>query len=221
MDAKRKPTRKEQALATRRRVLAAAYKLFCEHGYAPTTMDAIAKAAGVAVQTLYFTFHTKGAILGEALGAAIIGFERYTPTPDDFDAARTPKAMAWWPSFDAESDGGKALGIFVDESLAIIRRVAPLLVAVNAAIGDADARTVVEVGERRRVDGYREVARALARKVPGFRAGVTLARATDLLLVFLGPALYQDLTAARGWSTSECKCFVNDALTHHLFSAGR
>jgi len=46
--------RREKALVTRRRMLKAAYELFCEHGYATTTMDLIAKRADVAVQTLYF-----------------------------------------------------------------------------------------------------------------------------------------------------------------------
>src|SRR5262245_6712996 len=71
--------RKEKALATRRRMLKAAYDAFCERGYAATTMNDIATRADVAVQTLYFTFHTKGAILEESVGAAIIGFDRWDP----------------------------------------------------------------------------------------------------------------------------------------------
>ena len=38
-------SRREKALETRRRMLKAAYDLFCEHGYAATTMDVIAKRA--------------------------------------------------------------------------------------------------------------------------------------------------------------------------------
>ena len=68
-------TRRERTLATRRRMVGAAYRLFCEKGYVATTMEAIAREAEVAVPTLYFTFRTKGAILGEALGAAVMGFD--------------------------------------------------------------------------------------------------------------------------------------------------
>ena len=63
MCAVKKISRQERAATTRRRMLDAAYDLFCEQGFRATTMDAIAQRAGVAVQTLYFTFHTKDALL--------------------------------------------------------------------------------------------------------------------------------------------------------------
>ena len=43
----------------------AAYKLFCENGYLGTTIRAVADDAGVAVPTVYYTFGTKAALLGE------------------------------------------------------------------------------------------------------------------------------------------------------------
>lgn len=218
MAPKRTPSRKEKALATRRRILEAAYRLFCRQGYGPTTMDSIAKEARVAVQTIYFTFHTKGAMLGETLGAAVVGFERFAPRPEDFDTAEAPKAlMPWWQRFEAEPDARRALALFVEASLAINRRAAPLVVAMHAAAADPDARAVFELSERRRIDAFREAARTFARKEPRFRRGVSVAHATDLLLVLLGTALYNDLTSSRGWSAAECKRFVNDTLVHHLF----
>ena len=51
--------RRTRADATRRRMVDAAAKLFAQRGYAATTMAAIAQQAGVAVQTVYFTFHSK------------------------------------------------------------------------------------------------------------------------------------------------------------------
>jgi AcrR family transcriptional regulator len=53
-----RPTRHERAPATRQRITRVAYALFSERGYAETTMAEIAEAAGVAVQTVYFAFHT-------------------------------------------------------------------------------------------------------------------------------------------------------------------
>ena len=55
--------RQAKAAATRARIIANAYALFCENGYRATTMDLIARRAGVAVQTVYFTFHTKDDLL--------------------------------------------------------------------------------------------------------------------------------------------------------------
>jgi AcrR family transcriptional regulator len=53
----------------------AAYKLFCSNGYLGTTINAVAKEAGVAVPTVYYTFGTKAALLAESMGAAIVGFD--------------------------------------------------------------------------------------------------------------------------------------------------
>ena len=60
-----KPTRsrREKAQATRRRIIEAARSRFETEGYASTTMDTIAADAGVAVQTVYFAFHTKAEVL--------------------------------------------------------------------------------------------------------------------------------------------------------------
>src|SRR5450759_2431787 len=55
--------RQARANATRARIIASAYALFCELGYRGTTMQSIAERAGVAVQTVYFTFRTKDDLL--------------------------------------------------------------------------------------------------------------------------------------------------------------
>ena len=55
--------RQRQALWTRRLIVDAARKLFLESGYVVTTMDAIAKEAGVAVSTVYAIYKNKRAIL--------------------------------------------------------------------------------------------------------------------------------------------------------------
>jgi AcrR family transcriptional regulator len=62
--------RRARALATRRRMVEAAYHHFADYGYA-VPMDGIARAARVAVQTLYFTFHTKGELLKATVAFAV------------------------------------------------------------------------------------------------------------------------------------------------------
>ena len=66
-------TRRDRARATRLRITKAAYNLFCDQGYTGTTMSDIADAAGVAVQTVYFTFHTKSELLSRAYDLAVLG----------------------------------------------------------------------------------------------------------------------------------------------------
>src|SRR6266540_1150871 len=66
-------SRRDRARATQWRIMKAAYTLFSEQGYAATTMAQVAEAARVAVQTVYFTFHTKPALLSRAYEVAVGG----------------------------------------------------------------------------------------------------------------------------------------------------
>src|SRR5687768_13468296 len=98
-------------------MLKAAYDLFCRHGWAGTTMNAIAEEAGVAVQTLYFTFHTKAAILSETFGAALVGFERWEPLEGDpilkSDLPVLRQIHPWFREVEAAKTASAALAIFI------------------------------------------------------------------------------------------------------------
>src|SRR5689334_18601337 len=78
----RSPARRERARATRRRIREAAARLFVEHGYLATTIEAIAVEAGVAVQTVYFVFGNKRAMLAEALDVATAGDDAPVPVAE-------------------------------------------------------------------------------------------------------------------------------------------
>src|SRR5580693_6965427 len=67
------PARQRQADETRRRIADAARKLLEEIGYAGMTIPAVAKAAGVAVPTVYAIFGSKKGIVSELLDAARFG----------------------------------------------------------------------------------------------------------------------------------------------------
>ena len=90
-------SRAERTLATRRRMVLAAYDLFCANGYLGTTITAIAKEAGVAVPTVYYTFGTKAALLDESLGAAIADFDRWPePSSGPVDITELLPWHGWW-----------------------------------------------------------------------------------------------------------------------------
>ena len=73
--------RQEQARATRRAILAAAGKLFVEPGYAATTLAAVAREAGVAVQTVYAAFTSKRQLLSDLVDVTIAGDDEPVPMP--------------------------------------------------------------------------------------------------------------------------------------------
>src|ERR1041384_7668216 len=118
-------SRQEKAAATRRRMLDAAYGLFCEEGYRATTMDAIAERAGVAVQTLYFTFHTKDELFQAVHERTVLG-----------DEAIPPEAHPWSRAAVPSDDFGGAVRHICRGVLSISRRVAPMIPAFHAVAGD-------------------------------------------------------------------------------------
>jgi AcrR family transcriptional regulator len=212
--------RRERALATRRRIVKAAYALFRARGYAGSTMEAIAGEAGVAVQTLYFTFQTKAAILDEVVGAAILGFDQWVPQVGRVRAGDPTQLRAvhqWFAAFEAEKTAQGALTRFVDASVEIMERVAPLVSVMRQAESEPEAKAVSELGESRRVESYQAVIRLLAKKEGGLRSGLTVRRATDVLLAVCSGEVYQMLRD-RGWKPRELRAWLLELLSEQLLA---
>lgn len=180
----------------------AAYEVFSERGYAKTTMDAVAARADVAVQTLYFTFHTKAELLQAAYEYAVLGPE---PTP--------PHLTEWWAAAEQEPDVAKAVAQVVDGSVEIFERAAPLVWAVH---GDEDGRSIYEFNEQLRMEGYERIIAFLSRKHP-LRPGLTRSKARDLMLTLLGPHVFFLLTRELGWSVRDFATWARAALVRELF----
>lgn len=215
-------SRAERALATRRRMVKAAYDLFCSNGYLGTTISAVAKDAGVAAPTVYYTFGTKAALLGESLGAAIVGFDLWRkPPPEPIDIAELLPWHTWWAGFDTARTSADALDIFITHGVHILQRVAPLIAAMHGASGDPEAAAVVRTGEERRVDSYREAIRGIAGKPGALRRGLSVDTATDVVVVLFSAELYHALTVGRGWPESRCIDFFREILTAQLLDGGR
>ena len=211
------PSRAERTLATRRRMVKAAYQLFCRNGYLGTTINAVATEAGVAVPTVYYTFGTKAALLAESMGAAIVGFDRWRePPPEPIDVVQVLPWHEWWADFAAAPTSADALDVFISHGVGILQRVGPLVAAIHGASGDAEAAAVTATAEERRVDTYREAIRVIAGKPGGLRRGLSLTKATDIIVVLFSAELYQALAVGRGWSHSQCVHFFRQTLTAQL-----
>lgn len=99
---------------------------FLDRGYATTTMDAVARDAGVAVQTGYFTFRTKGALLQAMYEHVVLGPEHLPP-----------HLTSWWRAVDEEPDVALAVRALVSATMGLLLRAAPLVWTV---VGDETAR---------------------------------------------------------------------------------
>ncbi|MDT5050485.1 MAG: hypothetical protein QOG75_6389, partial [Mycobacterium sp.] len=75
----RSQLRAEQAAGTRQIVLEAATRLFVERGYAATSIDAIAEAAGVGRSTVFAAAGGKSRLLKTAYDRAIVGDDEPVP----------------------------------------------------------------------------------------------------------------------------------------------
>jgi AcrR family transcriptional regulator len=180
-------TRKAKAAATRQRIIAAAAEEFAGSGYHGTAMAAIAKRAGLAVQTVYFVFHTKGELFAAALDAAVLGQDGQPPEQRD------------WAQATAErNDPAAAIRAFIRGTGPILERVSPLAeVARAAAPTDPDASAIFQSREELRIRGYQDFMAMLTGSLPDH---VDAARATDILITMDSAPLYLAFRRDRGWS---------------------
>jgi AcrR family transcriptional regulator len=203
-------TRRERARATRLRITKAAYALFCERGYAGTTMADVAVAAGVAVQTVYFTFHTKSELLSGAYELAVLG--EVDPLP--------PAQQPWYVAASEERDVHRALPVLVRGVGEIVRRAAPLDALVQATGShDPEAAAIRVHHERLRADGYLGMVEMLQAKVP-LRAGLTLEMATELMLFYLGPHAFRGLVTDGGWAYDDWLDWTVGTIYEQFFGIG-
>lgn len=185
-------------------MLDAAYELFSSDGYRLTTMDAIAQRAGVAVQTLYFAFHTKDELFQEVHERTVLG-----------DEGLPPPMQPWYRAAVAAEDVRDAVRQICYGVLSISRRVAPMIPAFHAVTGDP-AGEVWDRSQRLRHDGMVDLVAELIKKAP-LRKTVTKNHAADVLYLLLGPDLYWTMVLGRGWSERQLASWTTRAILDDLF----
>ncbi len=198
--------RAARARETRQRIVDAALRLFVEQGYVPTTMSAIAREAGVAVQTLYLSFGSKASILSAALDVAIVGDDAPVPLIE----------RPWIQELRAEEYGRRAVALLCREVAHIFHRVAPLHLAIRAATGDAEVAGLLEQDQKSRYATQHQCVSLLADK-PGFDAEMGEERATDIVYGLLSEAVYLLFCGDRGWSVEDWTAWVASILSSQLF----
>jgi TetR/AcrR family transcriptional regulator of autoinduction and epiphytic fitness len=199
------PTRADRARHTRRRMLDSARQLFIANGYAATTMERIADQAGVAVQTLYYTFRTKGQLLCEVVEAS---------AAENADTAPVAQP-AWMQEMLTATTSQRVLALAVDYGADIFARAAPLWPAVTAAAADPYVKRYWRnVAANRRAGQGRMVARLA--ELDELRHGLDPHRATDRVVVLFGHDVFGNLVTDAGWSLPEYKAWLYTTLIQQL-----
>ena len=207
VDTPRRLTRQERAGQTRTRMVQAAYRLFLAHGYETTTMQDVADAAGVAVQTVYYTFKTKAQLLAQAESFAVLG-DRPSVTWRDTEPARRLRAA---------TSTGELVKIFVSMDTDIKARLAPFVTKVGSAL-PTDPESV-EQRERGRAEFFGSFVERLA-KLGRLRPGMTTRRALDILLAINSLPTFIELTTRRGWTTRQWRNWLAETIESQFLAPG-
>lgn len=187
------PRRREQAAATRLAILEAAHRLFVEHGYAGTTMAAIATEAGVALKTVYVTFETKSGLLRALWHLRLRG--------DEDDA--TVAERAWYRELLEEPDPERQLRLNARNSRIVKERAGALLGVIRSAASvDSDIEALWGRIQTQFYEVQKPIVEALLSK-HALRPDLDVTRATDILWTLNHPDLWQLLVAGRGWTPEE------------------
>ncbi|MDJ0962052.1 MAG: TetR/AcrR family transcriptional regulator [Acidimicrobiia bacterium] len=199
-------SRKEKAAATRRRIIDAATRLFSENGYAGTTMQAIADHADVAVQTVYFVFHTKGELLRQLLLDAGGRPDEPTETME----------RDWVDEALTDPDSRRTIALMVEHGNDIYSRIAPVWAAIGqgASVEPEVAAQWDHIVEQRRL-GIRRMVESIADR-GHLRHGLTVDRAADIIFGLQRPETLTVFVVERNWPLVEYKTWSYDTLCQQL-----
>jgi AcrR family transcriptional regulator len=199
--ARKRTRRAEKAQETHRRIVGAATRLFLEHGYVPTTIDAIADAADVAVETVYARFRNKTNLMVAVKDAAVT-------EGGQVPLGQRPELAA----LAAETDQRQQLQIAAALSRGMLQRISPAYALLRDAAAADDTLQEHLVAE---IDRRRDFQRALVELVRArgpLREGITIDQAADTYSALANPELYLLLTTHCRWTADQFQAWLVDSL---------
>lgn len=200
-------SRREHARETRRRMVEAAYRLFAERGYG-VSLEAIAELAGVAVQTLYFTFHTKTELLKEVIAFGSAGSTDGLPVPE----------RSWFIELGSVTSARRFIALAVEHGVDIFHRLAPLIPAIQSvALLDTEFDRYWGAVVAARRCGMGQIIQMLAAK-GWLREGMSVSTAADIFFVVQSPQTLMSFTQTCGWTLEQYKAWVYTTLCYQLLS---
>jgi AcrR family transcriptional regulator len=193
------PLRREQAAATRARIVGAAGAVFELRGYEGARIEDIASEAGVAVPTVYKTFLNKRNLLKAAVDVAMTG-----------GAKGQLERQAWWREQLEQPVAEHQLRLIARNARRIYDRAGRLLEVVRAAApGDNDIGTLWQGINDDRLSRSRTTARRLAKKAT-LRG--TIPATARTLWTLSGPELYVLQVQGAGLSPDDYERWLGDLL---------
>jgi AcrR family transcriptional regulator len=168
-------------------------------------MESVAQRAGVAVQTVYFVFHTKAQLMVESLKISGGGSE----------GTADVMARSWIQEVMAAPDGARRLALAVEHGSLIYQRLGPLWPAVLAAMDEPDVQAAWSAVVRGRRDGMRRIVGLMFDRGE-LRPALDVDVATDILFALHRHELYLAFTNECGWSFDRYRAWTFATLCWQL-----
>ena len=198
--------RQLQALATRQSILEAAQLLFERDGYVPTTMDAIAVEAGVALKTVYIAFTTKSGLLRALWDLLLKG---------DREDASVAQRAAYRGLLD-EPDPERKLRLNARNARLVKTRIGRILSVIrSASVVDDDCAALWQLIQTDFYENQRVIVADIDRR-GGLRSGLGVADATDILWTLNHPDVWLLLHNERGWTPEQFETWFGDITCNQL-----
>jgi AcrR family transcriptional regulator len=196
--------RREQAVQVREAILAVARERFLAEGFAATTVAAVAREAGVSIETVYKAFRNKVGLLRAVAERAMAG-------PDAVPTMRRSDEMA-----ARETDPYVIVREWARFATEVTPRVAPVMLLMRTAAGHSpDIADLLAQLDADRLARMAHQARFL-RDRHYLRHGVTDTEARDVMWAYTDPALYELLVIRAQWPLPRFRDFLANALTAAL-----
>jgi AcrR family transcriptional regulator len=198
--------RAAKAAETRRRIIAAAHRLFTTRGYLVTTVDEIAAEAGVSRPTVFVSVGGKPELLKLVRDRAISGDDAPVPLP------RREMFREVWD----EPDAARTLALYARNMRVVHARAAEVEhVLHGAAQTDPELASLAETALAQRRYGCRLVAQSVAGKA-ALRDGMRVRHAADVIYAIASPEGYRSLTGVCGWSPRRYERWLAETLQREL-----
>ena len=195
-----------QVRATRLKVIEAAKRLFIEHGYPATTIEAIAEAADVALPTLYRLFGSKRALLKAVLDISFGGDDApiaFGDRPEQQQARAEPDPIRLVSSF------ARIARLFMERSSAMLH------VLSTAAQVDPEIAGLENQIRRQRHTGQARIAAAIAAR-NALDPELSLPEAEDMTYAALSHEVHRILTIERRWTADQYERWLTRVLSSLL-----
>ena len=195
----RSTLREERARDTRLRIRKSARRLFVAQGFSETTIAQIAEGAGVATQTIYAVFGSKGGVVAEMLE----------------DLEESAGVDAWAAKMAVEGDPHRQLRLFVSMNRSLFEKGAPILRAAMAARSEPEVAAFAERGDANRRLGTTQLTQRWT-QIGALRKGLEPADAAERLWLLTSVEQYLLATDVLGWAPDRYEQWLGDLLDQEL-----